>query len=505
MSLSGRLRDVPLTDVMQFIHLGRRTGILRLEQQGEQAEISFHLGAILGAWTARSKRLGELLLEAGLISSLELEAALREHETATPRRSFGQVLLSTTAVPLDQVRNALKRQIELTVLELVGWTQGSFVFEVDAVKPIDDISVYPSELIPSLDLNTQMVLLEAARVFDERNRRGSTAPTAAETAAAISLDDANSLEEGIATLGEVRHEGMKPPAVRVHAISDDPLFAAQLTSLLDTPDLDCFPHPAQRGAALERGALVVFDLRDGVDSAARLAAFLCTQPAVTVVAVVEDSSQIGAAYGAGATAVVGWDQVEALRSCLVRIAALGKPTARASDPSASTRHGLAKLRRVVSDLRSGVFSATVALNLMNIVAESVERAVLFLVRGDELVALGAFGFSRDRRPLATTTRSLALPMSGALARAIGGGQALSVPFDQASLPEPLPDLLGRPRSGQCAIFPVMGTNRVILLIYADNGDLDRPIEEIEILDLVAAEVGIAFENELLRQQLAKSR
>ena len=63
--------------------------------------------------------------------------------------------------------------------------------------------------------------------------------------------------------------------------------------------------------------------------------------------------------------------------------------------------------------------------------------------------------------------------------------------------------LGRPRTGQAVLFPVLGTDRVILLIYTDNGTLDRPIEEIDIIDLAAAEVGIAFENELLRRQLAK--
>ena len=39
----------------------------------------------------------------------------------------------------------------------------------------------------------------------------------------------------------------------------------------------------------------------------------------------------------------------------------------------------------------------------------------------------------------------------------------------------------------------------------DNGDLDRPIEEIDIIDLAAAEVGIAFENEMLRRQLSNKR
>jgi len=61
-------------------------------------------------------------------------------------------------------------------------------------------------------------------------------------------------------------------------------------------------------------------------------------------------------------------------------------------------------------------------------------------------------------------------------------------------------VVGRPRSGECAIFPVMGGQRVIALVYADNGHSNRAIEELDILELAAAQAGLAFENELLRRQ-----
>jgi GAF domain-containing protein len=174
----------------------------------------------------------------------------------------------------------------------------------------------------------------------------------------------------------------------------------------------------------------------------------------------------------------------------------------AGEPAART--AFAKLRRVVYDLRSGVFSATVALNLMNIIAESVERAVLFLVRRESLTALGAFGFNAAERPLAEATRGLAVPLEegSAFTEAIRAGRALSVSFDEAGIPEGLRQVLGAPKTGQVVLFPVLGSDRVILLIYTDNGALDRPIEEIDIIDLAAAEVGIAFENEMLRRQLS---
>ncbi|MEM8932705.1 MAG: hypothetical protein AAGE94_16090, partial [Acidobacteriota bacterium] len=172
-------------------------------------------------------------------------------------------------------------------------------------------------------------------------------------------------------------------------------------------------------------------------------------------------------------------------------------------PSKTQRAGFARLRRVLADIRSGLLSATMALNLMHIISESVERAVLFLVKADELSALGAFGFGADGRPLAEATRSLALPIAAdnVLTRCLADGQPRSLGFDQASLPADLIDLLGRPHNGQVVVFPVMGSERVISVVYTDNGSSSRAIEDIELLELATAQVGVAFENELLRRQI----
>jgi hypothetical protein len=172
-----------------------------------------------------------------------------------------------------------------------------------------------------------------------------------------------------------------------------------------------------------------------------------------------------------------------------------------------SRSGVARLRRVFGDLRSGLISATVALNLMHIVSESVERAILFLVKRDHLVALGAFGVDARGKPLAESTRGLKLPMEGesVLTHSLETGEVQSVDFDEAGLLDAFRQMVGRPRTGQVVVFPVLGAQRVISVIYTDNGDRDTPIEDIDILELATAQVGMAFENELLRRQISQGR
>ena len=63
MSISGNLLDVSIADVMQFVHLGGRTGTLVIESQGRRGEVCFHRGRIINAWLPDSKKLGDLLGE----------------------------------------------------------------------------------------------------------------------------------------------------------------------------------------------------------------------------------------------------------------------------------------------------------------------------------------------------------------------------------------------------------------------------------------------------------
>src|SRR3954470_24324188 len=170
MSLSGNIQDVSVADALQFIHLGGRTGTLTLTRGDVKAEIAFHQGRIVNASAPGTKRLGELLVEAGAIDEATLEAALRQQDAVHPRRSLGQVLVEMKAVEAEAIYRAVEQQIERTVYELVTWSQGTFHFALDDLKPIDDIAVVPGGMPRNLNLDTQMVLLDALRIFDERNR-----------------------------------------------------------------------------------------------------------------------------------------------------------------------------------------------------------------------------------------------------------------------------------------------------------------------------------------------
>ena len=170
MTFKGNLRAVSATDLMQYLHLCRRTGTLRISAGELHATIGFHLGNIVSASGPSSRRLGDLLVETGALEETTLVAALALQVTERPRRSLGQVLIQSGAATPGTIFDAVRGQLERVVRSITAWNHGDFEFTLDEWHPIDDLALQPAELIPHVQLDTEQVLLEAQRLRDEWRR-----------------------------------------------------------------------------------------------------------------------------------------------------------------------------------------------------------------------------------------------------------------------------------------------------------------------------------------------
>ena len=355
------------------------------------------------------------------------------------------------------------------------WDTGTFEFAIDDLRPIDDIALYPSDVLPDADINTQMVLLEAARIFDERNRDAAQ-PGRRADARASRHEPAASRGRRLDPSGAARRERHRrrslgarcpaagrssPPArgrarwhaaerLRLQIVSADAAVrrAAGRGARHEVAGVELVAARPGRAIAEpgEPPPIVLVDLRrgrrhprGGWRAPPRPARAPRSSPWST------PGTPFARVYEAGVLAALP-AEVEARRRLLSSTSSRAGATWCAarrgrSDPGA----GVARLRRVFGDLRSGLISATVALNLMHIISESVERAVLFLVKRDHLVALGAFGTDPSGRPLAEVTRGLKRrprprqhPRPQPRHRRGAG-----IAFDEADLPEPFRSWSGR--------------------------------------------------------------
>ena len=484
-TISGSLKDVSVSDVLQFIHIGHRSGTLSLEENGERASLQFHNGRLVRATAPKTPKLGEMLTADGRLTQDRIVAAVALQKKAGETRSLGQILVASGAIADDELRSLVGRQISQAVAEVVNWEIGNFAFVVDDKAPADDIGIYPSDVLPDADVDIQMVLLEAARLFDEKDR-----PPREDLPQA-------SFEMGQAAPAS---EAARPSGLRVQVVSDEPdvSAAAHRARRRTFPDRyrERRSGGAERAGGVSRGGgrprarwIDRHAERDRPAFAERFMSGLTA--AATPVAEVYAAGAMAALPGGDFTAVAAWVR---------RLAVSRRPAALKPAPENAD---VERLRRVFSELRSGMVSATVALNLMRIISESFERAVLFLVRREQLSAIGAFGYGPENRPLALLTRNMRLSLDAAppFTRALETGEAQRARFAAELLPPDLFKKLNPPKRGDFAVIPVLGVQRPIALVYADHGDLDTEGDSIELLELAAAQVGIAFENELLRRQM----
>ena len=158
MAIKGSLKEASLTDVIQLLFMGRRTGCLSVADRQRHGSVYFEEGWIIyAAIVNRRDRLGDMLLANGLVTRAQLDQALALQENA-PGRRIGDLLVHLGILAPDALRRFLRLQIEEAVYSLFGWNTGTFSFEAGVHPEVDD---------PLDRISPESLLLEGARRVDE--------------------------------------------------------------------------------------------------------------------------------------------------------------------------------------------------------------------------------------------------------------------------------------------------------------------------------------------------
>lgn len=171
--MRGRIEHVGVPDLLQFIHLGRKSGMLSLRQaEGGWIELGFIEGKLVSAAADGAGPLGELLVALGVLSREALEEALAAQARATPRPALGSLLIADGTVAAESIYGAVRQQMAAVVRRALTWKVATFSFQADDVRPIDDLAVHAQDLVPEVHLDPQGLLLDALRLEDELKAGG---------------------------------------------------------------------------------------------------------------------------------------------------------------------------------------------------------------------------------------------------------------------------------------------------------------------------------------------
>jgi hypothetical protein len=175
MSFDGDLEHLPIVDVIQLLHATGKSGTLSLRSLKGESQLVFHGGYIVSAnHVNNSVRIGQIMMDMGMISYEELETALQDQKRAgAQRKPIIQTMIESGKVRTEDAYQGLEVLIEMTIVEVLTWTKGTFSLEVDKIFVSDEYRYFPEKLEKEIQLNTQNVLMDALRIYDERKRDGT--------------------------------------------------------------------------------------------------------------------------------------------------------------------------------------------------------------------------------------------------------------------------------------------------------------------------------------------
>jgi DNA-binding NarL/FixJ family response regulator len=165
MAFTGDLEHLNIVDIIQLVHATRQSGIFSVKGTNGESTIVFKNGQIVGAnYCDNNVRIGTILVKTGAIAIDALKQAMVAMKNADDNR----MPLLTTLVRMGKLKQedavrGLKKLVELTIVELMSLTKGTFTFDTDAVVVSPDGD-------QDLGVDAQMVLMDALRISDERER-----------------------------------------------------------------------------------------------------------------------------------------------------------------------------------------------------------------------------------------------------------------------------------------------------------------------------------------------
>ncbi len=165
MAFTGDLEHLSLVDIIQLVHTTRKSGIFFVQGNKGESKIVFRSGYIVGAnHFNNSVRIGTVLVKMGAITIDDLKQALGDKKNTYKKNiPLLVTLIQMGKLKQEDARRGLKKLVEMTIVELMSWTKGTFTFETDT-------PVVSTEGELGLEVDAQMVLMDALRILDERER-----------------------------------------------------------------------------------------------------------------------------------------------------------------------------------------------------------------------------------------------------------------------------------------------------------------------------------------------
>jgi Domain of unknown function (DUF4388) len=173
--------------------------------------------------------------------------------------------------------------------------------------------------------------------------------------------------------------------------------------------------------------------------------------------------------------------------------------------SEEPRREIRTLRAMFDELRFPTATAEVTLLILRYASEVVNRAVLFMVKKDEVRGLGQFGIELKGRLADQVVRKIKIPLSkpSLFLSVIETRRSYVGRLDQNECNIYLTAELGGVTPDMVLAIPLIVDDKIALIVYGDNLPEQKPIESIDTLEIFMNQAGVTLEKALLEKRLAE--
>src|SRR5512133_36540 len=175
MSFTGDLSQLPIVDVIQLIHSTRKSGTLTIQSEKGESQLAFSDGYFVSAnHLNNSVRIGQILVEKKFLTQEDLDRSLLEQTVVGgARKPLIKILIEHGYIKREDAYKGLESLIEMTIVEALTWTSGTFSMDLNSTDICDEYRYFPDTLNQEILLNSQHILMDALRIFDEKMRDGN--------------------------------------------------------------------------------------------------------------------------------------------------------------------------------------------------------------------------------------------------------------------------------------------------------------------------------------------
>jgi DNA-binding NarL/FixJ family response regulator len=530
----------------------------------------------------------------GAITIDDLKQALSAaNNSAQDRKPLMAALMQMGKLKREDAQRGLKKLVEMTIVELMSWTKGIFTFDTDTAVYSSEDGASSGDREQDVGVDAQMVLMDALRIFDERERdraNGKEVPpfealyadvlptergggTKGEhptiTADDLGLADLDRLEKKIprpvsemeifdpveihrqnikemlagfpfeeqeAFVSFLRksadrkaaHDAAAQQAGKaVVMFSNDKLIRHSIMTICNeegvpvfaTDDETDLERIVSQCLSAMRMPVVVFDSPAGsgggfpeekiISLRNRVREKYSAVPLLQL-ASLQENNFILQSYNDGVRAVLPKPLKEVRRETYVQdtirfLGAFKSYIKGFQERPDTTDRYVKELKDDVKSLRQITNPSDAALVMLSAVAEMFERTVTFFVRPSELTGERAIGVSAEKSMGPTPADRLKIPLStpsvfrevleqGLVYYGESSDEALKGLFKE----------IGKPLNPAVVLLPVTCDRKVVAVVYGDFGTKEASPVQLDILEILAQQVGLVLEYALFRRQMTKA-